>query len=89
VLNVLIEVGAADRARTVIPAEQLAGLTSQRIHAAPLDPPLSVDGYVVSSLTTPDARVGTFVAAFSDQASDQDPVRPTAVRGAEVPAGGR
>jgi DNA-binding transcriptional LysR family regulator len=66
VLNVLIEVGADDRAWTALPAELLAGLGSHRLRAIPFDPPLTVDGHVVASLNTPDLCIGTFVSAFAD-----------------------
>jgi DNA-binding transcriptional LysR family regulator len=99
VLDVLIEIGADERAWTLLPAEQLAGLASRRVHAippaaAPDDAgpddegpddagpdvagpdvagpdvaALRVDGHVVASLTTPDACVASFVAAFADDVS--------------------
>ncbi|PRY38821.1 DNA-binding transcriptional LysR family regulator [Umezawaea tangerina] len=68
-VNVLIEVGADPRAWTLLPAEQLAGLVSRRVRALPVDPPLSVDGHVVTSLTTPESCADSYARAFADHAT--------------------
>ncbi|HEX7303043.1 LysR family transcriptional regulator [Lentzea sp.] len=64
-LTVLYEVGNDPRTWTLLPAEQLAG-DSPRLRQLPLDPPLVVEGHVVTSLATPDACVASYVAAFAD-----------------------
>jgi DNA-binding transcriptional LysR family regulator len=65
-LNVLFEVGRDPEGWTLLPAEQLAGARSERIRHVPLDPPLTVDGHVVTSLATPDSCVASYRAAFAD-----------------------
>ena len=65
-LNVLFEVGRDAQGWTLIPAEQLAGSISERMLQMPLDPPVTVDGYVVTSLATPRSCVASYVAAFAD-----------------------
>ena len=65
-LNVLVEVGRDAQGWTLIPAEQLAGSLSERMLQMPLDPPVTVDGYVVTSLATPTSCVASYVAAFAD-----------------------
>jgi DNA-binding transcriptional LysR family regulator len=65
-LNVLFEVGRDPEGWTLFPAEQLAGSRSERIRHVPLDPPLTVDGHVVTSLATPDACLESYLAAFAD-----------------------
>lgn len=65
-LNVLFEVGRDPGGWTLMPAEQLAGSRSERVHHVPLDPPMAVDGHVVTSLATPEACVASYVAAFAD-----------------------
>ncbi|HUQ54976.1 LysR family transcriptional regulator [Lentzea sp.] len=64
-LAVLFEVGSDPRGWTLMPAEQLGG-DSPRLRQLPLDPPLEVDGHVVTSLATPEACVASYVAAFAD-----------------------
>ena len=65
-LNVLFEVGRDAHGWTLIPAEQLTGSLSERMLQMPLDPPVTVDGYVVTSLATPTSCVASYVAAFAD-----------------------
>ncbi|SDF74051.1 DNA-binding transcriptional regulator, LysR family [Lentzea fradiae] len=65
-LSVLFEVGTAPRGWTLLPAEQL-GSSSPRLRQLPLDPPVSVDGHVVTSRATPDTCVASYVAAFGNQ----------------------
>ncbi|MET0424115.1 MAG: LysR family transcriptional regulator [Actinoplanes sp.] len=62
-LNVLFEVSRDPAAWTLLPAEQRVGDQSVRL---PLDPPLTVDGHVVTSLATPATCVASYVAAFAD-----------------------
>ncbi|MER5218591.1 LysR family transcriptional regulator [Streptomyces sp. NPDC002838] len=65
-LNVLFEVGRDPAGWTLMPAEQLAGSRSERVHHVPLDPPMTVDGHIVTSLATPEPCVASYVAAFAD-----------------------
>ncbi|PRY39810.1 LysR family transcriptional regulator [Umezawaea tangerina] len=65
-LNVLVEVGQDPEGWTLLPVEQTTGSDSARLVQVPLDPPLSVDGSVVTPLATPAARVASYVAAFGD-----------------------
>jgi hypothetical protein len=65
-LNVLFEVGRDPEGWTLMPAEQLAGSRSERVLQVPLDPPVTVDGHVVTSLATPGPCVASYVAAFAD-----------------------
>lgn len=65
-VSVLFEIGSGDRAWTVLPAEQL-GAETPRLRQLPLDPPLTVDGHVVTSLATPAACLASYVAAFGDR----------------------
>jgi DNA-binding transcriptional LysR family regulator len=65
-LNVLFEVGRDPEGWTLMPAEQLVGSRSERVLQLPLDPPVSVDGRVVTSLATPAPCVASYVAAFAD-----------------------
>ncbi|MEU3183805.1 LysR family transcriptional regulator [Streptomyces sp. NPDC006923] len=65
-LNVLFEVGRDPGGWTLMPAEQLAGSRSERVHHVPFDPPITVDGHVVTSLATPEPCVASYVAAFAD-----------------------
>ncbi|MFI7446304.1 LysR family transcriptional regulator [Nonomuraea sp. NPDC049714] len=65
-LNVLFEVGRDPEGWTLLPAEQLAGSRSERVLQVPLDPPVPVDGHVVTSLATPEPCVASYVAAFAD-----------------------
>ncbi|WP_306279080.1 LysR family transcriptional regulator [Streptomyces malaysiensis] len=65
-LNVLFEVGRDPGGWTLIPAEQLTGAHSERLLRVPLDPPMTVDGHVITSLTTPGRCVASYVAAFAD-----------------------
>jgi DNA-binding transcriptional LysR family regulator len=65
-LNVLFEVGRDPEGWTLLPAEQLAGSRSERVLQVPLDPPVTVDGHVVTSLATPEPCVASYVAAFAD-----------------------
>ncbi|WP_053715076.1 LysR family transcriptional regulator [Saccharothrix sp. NRRL B-16348] len=66
VLNVLFDVGRDPEGWTLMPAEQLAGSRSARVLPVPLDPPVTVDGHVVTSLVTPASCVASYVAAFAD-----------------------
>lgn len=65
-LNVLFEVGRDPAGWTLMPAEQLAGVRSDRVLSLPLDPPVTIDGHVVTSLATPESCVASYVAAFAD-----------------------
>jgi hypothetical protein len=65
-LNVLFEVGRDPAGWTLMPAEQLAGSRSERVLQVPLEPPVTVDGHVVTSLATPESCVASYVAAFAD-----------------------
>jgi DNA-binding transcriptional LysR family regulator len=65
-LNVLFEVGRDPAGWTLMPAEQLAGSRSERVLQVPLDPPVTVDGHVVTSPATPEQCVASYVAAFAD-----------------------
>jgi DNA-binding transcriptional LysR family regulator len=66
VLNVLFEVSRDPEAWTLLPAEQLAGSRSERVRQLPLDPPVTIEGHVVTSLATPASCVASYVAAFAD-----------------------
>jgi DNA-binding transcriptional LysR family regulator len=65
-LHVLFEVGRDAGAWTLMPAEQLATTSSERLRQVPLDPPVTVDGHVVTSRATPESCVASYVAAFAD-----------------------
>ncbi|MFJ9554199.1 LysR family transcriptional regulator [Nocardiopsis sp. NPDC101807] len=65
-LNVLFEVGRDPGGWTLTPAEQFDGSRSERLLQVPLDPPVTVDGHVVTSLATPEPCVAAYVAAFAD-----------------------
>ncbi|MEV5411372.1 LysR family transcriptional regulator [Thermopolyspora sp. NPDC052614] len=65
-LNVLYEVGRDPEGWTLLPAEQLAGTRSERVLQVPLDPPVTIDGHVVTSLATPTSCVASYVAAFAE-----------------------
>ncbi|WP_447034884.1 LysR family transcriptional regulator [Streptomyces sp. DSM 118878] len=65
-LNVLFEVGRDNEGWTLMPAEQLDAARSERLLQMPLDPPVTVDGHVVTSLATPEPCVASYVAAFAD-----------------------
>ncbi|MFE9680941.1 hypothetical protein [Streptomyces sp. NPDC006285] len=65
-LSVLFEVGRDPQGWTLMPAEQLTGFRSERLVHVPFDPPVGVDGYVVTSLATPKSCVASYVAAFAD-----------------------
>ncbi|WP_035855626.1 LysR family transcriptional regulator [Cryptosporangium arvum] len=65
-VNVLFEVGNDPRGWSLLPAEQVAGASVDRLRTIPLDPPVLVDGYVVTSPATPSSCVESFVAAFAD-----------------------
>ncbi|WP_371102520.1 LysR family transcriptional regulator [Streptomyces sp. PU_AKi4] len=65
-LSVLFEVGRNPEGWTLMPAEQLDGSRSGRLLRMPLDPPVTVDGHVVTSLATPEPCVASYVAAFAD-----------------------
>jgi DNA-binding transcriptional LysR family regulator len=64
-LNVLFEVASDPEGWTLVPAEQISGAGSDRVLQIPLDPPLTVDGHVVTSLATPAECVASYVAAFA------------------------
>ncbi|MEU0236244.1 LysR family transcriptional regulator [Nocardiopsis sp. NPDC006198] len=66
VLNVLFEVGRDPGGWTLMPAEQFDGTRSERLLQVPLDPPVTVDGHVVTSPATPEPCVASYVAAFAD-----------------------
>jgi DNA-binding transcriptional LysR family regulator len=66
ILTILIEIGAGQDAWTLLPAEQLTGFAARRVRAIPLDPPLTIDGHIVASLSTPEDCVSSFVRAFAD-----------------------
>jgi hypothetical protein len=65
-LNVLFDVGRDPRGWTLLPAEQFAGSRSERVLQVPLDPPMTVDCHVVTSLATPAPCVASYLAAFAD-----------------------
>ncbi|MFG1925419.1 LysR family transcriptional regulator [Cryptosporangium sp. NPDC048952] len=65
-VNVLFEVSNDPRGWALLPAEQAAEASVDRLRTVPLDPPLLVDGYVVTSAATPPSCVESFVAAFAD-----------------------
>uniref|UniRef100_A0AAU3GNA1 LysR family transcriptional regulator n=1 Tax=Streptomyces sp. NBC_01401 TaxID=2903854 RepID=A0AAU3GNA1_9ACTN len=67
-LNVLFEVGRDPEGWTLVPAEQLdeSRSRSERLLQMPLDPPVTVDGHIVTSLATPQPCVASYVAAFAD-----------------------
>jgi DNA-binding transcriptional LysR family regulator len=65
-VNVLFEVSRDAEGWTLIPAEQMAGMDSERMLQVPLDPPVTIDGHVVTSLATPTSCVASYVAAFAD-----------------------
>ncbi|GAA2348273.1 LysR family transcriptional regulator [Streptomyces kunmingensis] len=65
-LNVLFEVGRDAEGWTLMPAEQLDVSRSERLLQRPLDPPVTVDGHVVTSFATPEPCVASYVAAFAD-----------------------
>ncbi len=48
-----------------MPAEQLTGFRSERWLHVPFDPPVAVDGHVVTSLATPKPCVASYVAALA------------------------
>lgn len=68
-LNVLFEVARDPEGWTLMPAEQLAGSRSERLLQMPLDPPITIDGHVVTSLATPEPCVASYAAAFADECS--------------------
>ncbi|MDR7275449.1 LysR family transcriptional regulator [Catenuloplanes atrovinosus] len=65
-VNVLFEVGSAPHTWTVLPAEHLANTRSTRIRAVPLDPPMTINGYVVASPAMPAPCMRTLTTAFAD-----------------------
>ncbi|MDR7327248.1 MULTISPECIES: LysR family transcriptional regulator [Catenuloplanes] len=65
-VHVLFAVGDDPRAWTVLPAERATGARSARIRQVPLDPPVTIAGYVVTSHATPASCVSSFVTAFTD-----------------------
>ncbi|GHH30846.1 LysR family transcriptional regulator [Lentzea cavernae] len=65
-LTLLFDVGRDPLAWTVMPAEVLAGQRSERHVSVPLDPPLVVDGHLVTARATPDVCVRSYVDAFAD-----------------------
>ncbi|KUN04466.1 LysR family transcriptional regulator [Streptomyces yokosukanensis] len=66
ILNVLFEVGRDPEGWTLMPAEQLAGSRTERLLQVPLNPPVTVDCHVVTSLATPEPCVESYVALFAD-----------------------
>jgi len=65
-LNTLFEISRDPAGWTLLPAEQLAASRSERLTQVPLDPPVTVDGHVVTSFATPERSVASYVAAFAD-----------------------
>ena len=65
-LNLLFDVGRDPVAWTLMPAELVAGHGTGRHVSVPLDPPLAVDGHLVTARATPDACVRSYVDAFAD-----------------------
>ncbi|MFI5931800.1 LysR family transcriptional regulator [Actinoplanes sp. NPDC051494] len=65
-LNVLFEVSRDPEGWTLLPSEQLAQSSSDRMRQIPLDPPATIDGHVVTSLATPGTCVASYVAAFGE-----------------------
>ncbi|KAA0941954.1 LysR family transcriptional regulator [Streptomyces apricus] len=65
-LNVLFEVSQDPGRWTLLPAEQLAGSRSERLLQVPLDPPVTIDTHVVTSLATPAPCRTAYVSAFAD-----------------------
>ncbi|MER5555158.1 LysR family transcriptional regulator [Streptomyces sp. NPDC002793] len=65
-VNLLFEVGRDPEGWTLVPGEHFAGSRSERVHHLPLDPPVTVDGHIVTSLATPEPCVQSYVAAFAD-----------------------
>lgn len=66
ILNVLFEVGQDPGVWTLMPAEQLAGTSTERLVQVPRDPPATVDWHIVTPLATPGQRGASYVAAFAD-----------------------
>ncbi|MGN2638664.1 LysR substrate-binding domain-containing protein [Nocardia takedensis] len=66
VLTVMFEVGRDPEGWTVRPAEQATALRSERVRAIAFDPPVTVDGHLVTSHATPPTCVASFLAAFAD-----------------------
>ncbi|MFD2415715.1 LysR family transcriptional regulator [Amycolatopsis pigmentata] len=65
-LNVLFEVARDPGGWTLMPAEQLSGSRSERVVHLPLDPPVTIDGHVVTSLATPGPCAASYAAALAD-----------------------
>ncbi|WP_331735169.1 LysR family transcriptional regulator (plasmid) [Streptomyces sp. NBC_01166] len=65
-LNVLFEVGRDTEGWTLMSAELLDVSRSELLLQMPLDPPMTVDGHLVTSLATPEPCVASYVAAFAD-----------------------
>jgi hypothetical protein len=65
-MNLLFEVGNDPSAWTLLPADLVTGQRSERHVPVPLDPPLTVDGHVVTARATPDVCVRSYVDAFAD-----------------------
>jgi DNA-binding transcriptional LysR family regulator len=66
-LNVLFEVSQDPDGWTLMPAEQLAGSRPEQLMHVPLDPPVAIDGHIVTSLATPGPCIASYVAAFADE----------------------
>ncbi|WP_369394830.1 LysR family transcriptional regulator [Streptomyces sp. CG1] len=66
ILNVLFEVGRDPGGWTLMPAEQIAGASAERLVQVPLDPPAIVDCHIVTSRATPGPCVASYLAAFAD-----------------------
>ena len=67
ILNVVFEVSRDPEGWTLMSAEQLTGSRSEQMLQLPLDPPMTIDGNVVTSLATPETCVASYVAAFADE----------------------
>jgi DNA-binding transcriptional LysR family regulator len=65
-LTVLFEVTGDPQCWTLLPAERISTSRSDRLLQIPFDPPLSVDGHIVTSRATPPECVASYVAAFAD-----------------------
>ncbi|PSM40395.1 LysR family transcriptional regulator [Streptomyces dioscori] len=65
-VNVVFEVGRDPNGWTLMPAEQLAGASSERVCHLPLVPSMTVGGHIVTSLVTPETCAASYAAAFAD-----------------------
>ncbi|MFD7660227.1 LysR family transcriptional regulator [Actinosynnema sp. NPDC059797] len=65
-LNVLFEVARNPNTWTLLPAEQFPLSHNPRLRSLPLTPPLTIDGHVITSPTTPKTCVASYTAAFAE-----------------------